>query len=125
MKIGKFTAVNRTDVPQAPEWTDKLLKPFNTALKELNTLGQKQISFTDNCNTEPRELRVKHETPYELTLNVLKGKPLGAMVLWTSVNDYLPRLKFEIQDEKKVKVTFKFDSAPSGEVDVKILIIGK
>lgn len=117
MNIGTFRAASKAEVPESPDWLDKILKPIYAYLSQLSILAQGNISLEDNLLCEVRQLVVNHKVPAQVSLKTMKAKPLGVMRLFEDVNDDA-WMQARIIDEKTVEVTFRFDSQDTATVTV-------
>lgn len=129
MNIGTFRAASKAEVPESPDWLDKILKPIYAYLSQLSILAQGNISLEDNLLCEVRQLVVNHKVPAQVSLKTMKAKPLGVMRLFEDVNDDA-WMQARIIDEKTVEVTFRFDSQDTATatvhppVTVRVVVFG-
>lgn len=128
MKIKAYRPLHRQDVPQTPQWADRILEPVHAQLKDLTRLGQGQVS-PDNRNDEIRTVRVKHNatgtgTPYtDITLKTLRGKPIGVTIIDSVATSY-PRWRHQVLDLKKIRLWVQFSTDPGAEVNATVLVHG-
>lgn len=123
MNIGTFHGASRAEVPEAPQWIDKFVGPIYEYLDQLSKLAAGKISLEDNLLCEVRQLVVKHRVPVEIALKTLTAKPLGVMRLFEDLNDDA-WMRARIIDEKRVELTFRFDSEPKDPVTVRVVVWG-
>ena len=126
MKVPIYRPPQREEIPTLPkglEWTDQLLAARDKALKEHTRALQSRLSFEDNFNAEVRELSLKDDTEVDVHLKTLKGPPLGVLLIQSALYDYA-HVAWEHADVDKITVKVKWDSSPTGFVDVTLLILG-
>lgn len=126
MKIPNPKFPTRNESPGIPEdarWIDDYSSPRDGNVKMITQALQKQLSFGDNVNAEIRELEILHDTDFVLTLQSLRGIPIGALVLWTELYDY-HFLRFSVVDTKRVRFSVFFLSEPTEKSRVRILFVG-
>ena len=124
MQIAKFKPFSRSDVPQAPEWMDEVFKKLNGILKEHTTALQGQLALGENQNAEIRVLQVRDGVPQDVTLQTLRGRPVGATLLyWDQPVTAFP-VRMVIIDVNKVRVTVDFATDPEVAVNVTIVFWG-
>lgn len=124
MIVPKFKPVSRQNVPQAPEWVEKITDPIVDQIKDLTRAAQNQLSFYDNMNAEVREFSVSQDEWTTIQLNVLRGSPIGVYLLWTELDDYC-KFKWKRIDIKRVSIKVYFDSAPATETKIRIVVMGR
>ena len=124
MNIPNFIPLSHSEVPDAPKWAEKLMGPVYDQIHRLTQMAQHQISISDNLNQEPRELEATHDTDFDLTAQQLRGKPIGASLIFA---DFYEKayLFHKILDIKTVRCRVQFNGAQPGEKHlVRILLLG-
>jgi hypothetical protein len=126
MKLGNPKNPSRSETPGVPadaSWIDDYMAPRDSHVKHLTQCLQGLWSLPDNANVEIKELEVKNGVDATLTLQRLRGIPIGVQVIWSALYDY-HHLKVALLDEKRVKFAVKWDSAPTKAVKVRLLFWG-
>ena len=83
MKVPGYRSLELEDVQNVPpkmEWIKEYCKPIHAQLAALTLACQQNISV-DNLAAEKRELTFLHDEPVDVKLQVIKTKPIGAIVL--------------------------------------------
>lgn len=128
MKLSSYRPVNRSDVPSAPDWVDKLREPDTDQIKRITIALQNQLGFSDNFNAEVRELDMVHNEWLTIGLRGLRGKVSGALVIDVDAAedenvDWWP-IRKSVVDLKTIRLKLKFASDPGRAVKVRVLILG-
>ena len=118
MRISSFHPLNK----EAP-YDAKVAGALNSILREHTEALSKQLSFRDNFNAQIKTLRLYEDTEVTVQAEALRGVPIGCILLWSELDDYA-HLKWTPVAAGKLKVTVKWDTAPTDPYDVRILILG-
>lgn len=139
MRIGSFPATQRAELAQDleepfqenPEQAaaildvlDKYGDTRDKALKALTTMAQRQISPQDNMNVEILEFSCRQDEAVRVALQRLRGKPLGAWPMFSSLGRFPSRFTFDILDLSDVQVTCGWDVNPTREVLMRVWVQG-
>ena len=72
MKIQQTYKIRREDVPEAPEWLNKIIDPINSFFEDINKLVNKNISNSDNINCEIKEFTLSTtDFPYDFNTKLI------------------------------------------------------
>jgi hypothetical protein len=119
--IPNYHPVVRQEIRDAEPWLDEAVKPINRQLKELTDAAQGQASLFGNTNCESRDLRVEHLRNYYVTPGV---KDIQGATCILSAKPLDRPMEAEIQTDGRLRLLFKFVDAPSGEIFVRVAILG-
>ena len=124
MNVSNYRHPSRQDFPSLSPDTDKALDAMGKQIRELTQVLQGKSSLTENGNNEIRTLKVTHDTAYDLSLGTMKGNPLGAIAIYSSIYE-IPRItQFQMLGDKKVRLKFDFLAASAQDVTVRVLFLG-
>lgn len=123
MKIESYRPISVEEVANAPQdsqWVTDLLVPVHEQIRALTLALQKNVSV-DNLAVESRTVSMRSGRKTTLDLQVVQGRPLGAVIL--ASNSAVLSLFVEPTDIKKISLTATFTET-SSDVEVKVLIFG-
>lgn len=124
MKISNYKHPTRQDFPGLSPEQERAMESMGRQIRELTQVLQGKASLTENANNEIKTLTITDGVEYQVTMNTMKGDPIGAIPIYSSVFE-VPRLShFEKLSEKRAKVKFSFSSPPADPATVRILFIG-
>jgi len=123
MKVGNFRKITKGDIPGFPDELFEVITPLSEQVETLTRACQGNIDFDRNFNSEIRALALSNDTETTITLQRIKGKPSAVFVLWEELFDYT-KLAWKLVGEGKITVKVEWDSAPSTQTKVKLLIVG-
>lgn len=122
MKVADYRRISKTDLQEAPAWMHRIVDQTNQQIEIVTTAVQRNLTFSENFNSEIRSISLADDTTTRISLNALKGKPIGA-ILVDSGYAYA-RLAWQVVDESTVDVKVKWDVAPAVDTEVVILFLG-
>lgn len=123
MKVASFKRLSRADYQGIPEAFEPFIDSLNDQIEQVTQALQNNLTFEENFNAEVKEITIKDNTPVDLRVK-LKGKPRGILLLDRNVEDYTVE-SFSIIDSETIRVKLSFtDTAPLGDIKVRLLVIG-
>jgi len=123
VKVETLRRFTPTDYPEAPDWFHRFANLLNNTLEQLTQLTQKNIG-TDNINEEVREITIVDDQEFDLSLQVVKGKPIAAWVVFvTGMRRHNP-LEWEPRGGSQLRCKLKFLAAPGKPVLIRIMVRG-
>ena len=123
MKLPNFTKVTKGDAPDVQDDVWTVVTPLMDQVAELTKALQGRLDLTTNGAHEIRELPFKDDEELRITLQRVKGKPIGVILLWEALYDYT-QLKWKPVDESVIKVKITWSTSPSTPITARILILG-
>ncbi len=130
MKATTYASPKANEIPNLPKDAPKLqplFVPRDKQLKEHSQILQNQVSRTDNTNSDPKELSIRHDTNIDIEFNpeLIRADKATTVELEEMINLFdHHKLAWQNIGDNKVRVNVKFDSAPTTAVDVRIRIWG-
>jgi len=125
VKIETFEPFDLADYKDAEPWVERFLQGLNQTLDRLSTLGQGNITLEDNVQGEIVSLEVAHATNTTIKLQQLKGKPLGAVLIYSGFYEHSTLIWAQGDTEEEITFQVKWDSTPSDDVAVRIMFYGQ
>jgi len=123
-RIGNYVHPTRSQFPGIPPALEVPMRVQGKQLKDITELLQNRFVLGVNSNDEDREFECQHDTDITIGLNTLKGPPRGAIPYYSSAGE-VPRIRrWQVLNERSIKMALFFDSAPAGKVTVRMLIRG-
>lgn len=117
-----FKPSNRGEIPEAPEWLERWMAPYDRQIKALTDVLAGGITPTHEA-AEVKVVPVRHGVSIDVSSTKVKGKPSGVQVI-ASENPIKSWSGVGI-DQGTVRLTVNFDTpVPAGDVDVTIKILG-
>ena len=113
MKVKEFKPANKSDVPEMPEWMERVLKPIVDQVGHITEVLGGRLVPGENTQEETRTVVVRSGEPVEITL-LAKWKATGVSVLTIDPQAYFLPPKWETLDLGKVRVTIALSSTPTG-----------
>lgn len=124
MKVQTFRRIQREDFPDADEWFFAASDVINKQFEQTTNPLRKNLNFADNFNSEIIDgLRVDNDTNFEITLQSLKGTPIGVSLMWSNFMEFHV-LCWEVLGENKIRARIRWFSKPTESPSVRILVIG-
>lgn len=122
MKIASLKRLNPEDYPDIPEPFHPLMANLNDILEEVIIALQGKLSFADNLAAEIRTIKATHAVETSLGLQRIKGTIVAAFVKPLLFDTF----RYAIGMLRPGVVRFKilFDSAPTTEQDVLLILVG-
>lgn len=126
MRIESTNKIYRKDIPEAPNWLDKLLFPLNQFMDSVSTAMRGKLTFGDNFYCEIKEYDFTHNVEQKITYGlknyagilVLKGPDTndGTKVIVTTQSRTI--------DNSTLGVIFTFVGGGTTTGTVRFLILG-
>lgn len=112
MKVPSYKPVSRINVPDAPEWLDKLRDTDIAQTKKISQALQNQLGLEDNLNAEVITTEVTHNVWTSVAINKVRGKPWKVELAFVDVPkgvdlNWLP-LRWIPEDQKRVAIKLSF-----------------
>lgn len=123
MKMPNFHSPTRQENPAVSQ---QVLDSMRTTFRQVGDLTralQGQASIPENLNCEVIEIEAKQGTSYDILLTRLRGQAIGGIPIYAQEMP-IPALTLSILDEKKVRISVKWDPAPTDAVFTRILVLG-
>lgn len=122
MRVQNLQLPERKDLGDAPGWVDRLLGPLGGHLELVTTALQTNLSVLANFNWDVRTLLVPHNTEVEIR-HEAREPILGVHLIGSGLFDYAT-LAWERVEAGRIKLKVKWDSAPTADTSVTLLVVG-
>jgi hypothetical protein len=122
MKISNFPRIDRGDFSEAPDWMGGFIERLNPILEEVINALQGNIFLEHNMNGVYRTVEVVDDTEYEIQTGI-RGQPVEVSLAHSENYEYA-RICWKRATEDRIRFKVKFDTAPSGAVNVTLRIVG-
>lgn len=122
MKLSTFRPPNQSDFPQMPAGVEEPLKVTSKQVTDITTALQGAISIADNLDAELIEVDIEHNKSFNVSLQKLKSRPLGASCIYVKGQFGIAQL--ELLAEKKVSLRVWLISENTGSFPARIIVWG-
>jgi len=123
MKVPNFQPFTRKDVPEVPRWLEKYVQPLVDQIQSITQAVKGNLTMGDNLKCEVREFDLGDGEEINVSLQSLKGIPIGASII---LNDLHPSaLAVKVKDQKTMTVKVDMTDNPASKIPVKVVFWGK
>lgn len=123
MKVPTYRKPTIDETGKLEKGVEILGNSQSSQIETLTSALQRNCNFTDQFNSETVTYSAADQEDVFIYLKKLKGKPSKVEVLWTS--HYSPwSYCWAVIDKTTVKVQVKWNSAPSGDADITVIVFG-
>lgn len=125
MKIESTNKIYRKDIPEAPNWIDKLLDPLNRFMDSCTTALRGKLTFYDNVYCETKEFTFTHGVEQNILFSL---KSYSGVILIkgpdsdVAADRLIEPLQVRKIDNQTLGVTARFGGTATGTV--KFIILG-
>lgn len=112
---------SRAEIPEAPEWLERWMAPYNRQIKAITDTLAGGITPTHEA-AEVKVVPVRDGVRSVISSTKVKGKPSGVQVI--SSENPIKSWSGRGIDQGTIELTVSFDPPVMGDVDVTVKILG-
>src|SRR4030095_16438419 len=115
MKLQNIKRLTREEVPEAPDWIEKVLTPFNQFMEQVTVALQGRLKFGDNLAGTIKTFGFSDNTEL-LIKNPLPQKPVGVIPIFSDqiIDTYRVRFLSSTDTTTQLGVTIDFSGSVTG-----------
>lgn len=115
MKIESINKIWKKDIPEAPDWLNKVLDPLNQFMDSVSSALRGRLTFGDNLYCEAKEFLFTHAIEQKITFGLKSYSGLIVIKVPDSTEDAKRLIGFpkvRMIDNQTLGVTFYFNGIP-------------
>lgn len=121
--VDSISGINKSEMPEAPNWVNKLLGPFNGFMNSIVSALRGKLTFYDNFYCEEKTFTYTNNVELQILLSIIK-KYRGFLLAGTPPDQFVTAIKVREIDNKTVGVTVQFSGGGTTTGNVKIIFWG-
>jgi hypothetical protein len=123
-KARHIRKLGREDIPEAPDWMERVQTVYNPLCEQQTTLFVNGLDIVNNFDSETITVSVTHDEEFTQTLRRVKWRP--RIIIPGFADGHLITAAGIVGYPEPGKVTIKvlFDGAPSDPVTVTLYVLG-
>lgn len=126
MKLANVRRIAREEIPEAPDWIDKLLTPLNQSIEQITQAISGQLTFADNMLCAIKTNTFSHGVELKVKNPLKSGaKPAGLLPFTANGVVGIDACRMTYQSSGDVGITFWFENGMPGDTSpVTYVLIG-
>jgi hypothetical protein len=115
MKIESINKIWKKDIPDAPDWLERVLTPLNEFMDSVSSALRGRLAFSDNFNCETKEFQFTHGVEQKISFNLKSYSGLIVTKVPDTTDDakiLISYPKVRMIDNQTLGITFYFNGIP-------------